>query len=227
MIGFKQTAMVILLAVGIGFTVASGASLYDRGNGLIYDDVLDITWMQDANYAKTSGYSSDGRLLFLSGAELWAKNLTYGGFDDWRLPVIDVLNNSFSYSGTDWGFNGTTHNNELAYLWYVTLRNTPAFSTTGNAQTSIINTGPFINIVHNYYFLSDLNGIIYPAKSGWVFDMGSGGEGLGSGGLGYAIAVRDGDVTDVPEPSPLILFFMSFVFLIFPINKYKIFALRH
>ena len=31
------------------------AALYDRGEGLIYDDVLDITWLQDANYAMTSG----------------------------------------------------------------------------------------------------------------------------------------------------------------------------
>ena len=29
------------------------AELHDRGNGLIYDDVLDVTWLQDANYAAT------------------------------------------------------------------------------------------------------------------------------------------------------------------------------
>ena len=41
---------------------SSHAALYDRGNGLIYDDVLNITWLQDANYAQTSGYDSDGRM---------------------------------------------------------------------------------------------------------------------------------------------------------------------
>ena len=41
---------------------SSHAALYDRGNGLIYDDVLNITWMQDANYAKTSGYDPDGAM---------------------------------------------------------------------------------------------------------------------------------------------------------------------
>ncbi|NNF16437.1 MAG: hypothetical protein HKN70_06795 [Gammaproteobacteria bacterium] len=36
-------------------SVSTTAALHDRGNGLIYDDVLDITWLQDANYALTSG----------------------------------------------------------------------------------------------------------------------------------------------------------------------------
>ena len=38
----------------ISTSLHSQAALYDRGNGLIYDDVLDITWLQDANYAKTT-----------------------------------------------------------------------------------------------------------------------------------------------------------------------------
>ena len=62
------------------------AALYDRGNGLIYDDVLDITWLQDANYAQTSGYDSDGAMTW-NDANNWALNLTYEGYSDWRLPV--------------------------------------------------------------------------------------------------------------------------------------------
>jgi hypothetical protein len=38
------------------------ATLIDRGGGLIYDDVFDITWLQDANFAKTLGYDSDGMI---------------------------------------------------------------------------------------------------------------------------------------------------------------------
>ncbi|EGK72256.1 hypothetical protein METUNv1_01372 [Methyloversatilis universalis FAM5] len=37
-------------------TLASGvaqAPLHDRGGGLVYDDVLDVTWLADANYART------------------------------------------------------------------------------------------------------------------------------------------------------------------------------
>ena len=41
------------LAATLSFLPAAQAELHDRGNGLIYDDVLDITWLQDANLFKT------------------------------------------------------------------------------------------------------------------------------------------------------------------------------
>ncbi len=44
MTNFKKTATVVLL-VGLGFTGTSQASLIDRGNGLLYDDVLNVTWL--------------------------------------------------------------------------------------------------------------------------------------------------------------------------------------
>ena len=48
----KKTKVVLgalcLTACGIG---TSHAALIDRGGGLIYDDVLNITWLQDAGYA--------------------------------------------------------------------------------------------------------------------------------------------------------------------------------
>jgi chemotaxis response regulator CheB len=48
MIRFKRTAMVALLT-GLGFTGTSQAALFDRGGGLIYDDINNVTWLQDAN----------------------------------------------------------------------------------------------------------------------------------------------------------------------------------
>ncbi len=42
---------------------------------MVYDDVLDITWLADANYAQTSGYDSDGRMNF-SAANTWAAGLS-------------------------------------------------------------------------------------------------------------------------------------------------------
>ena len=59
---FKHTLALVGLSL---ITLSANAALYDRGNGLIYDDVLDITWLQDANHAKTSGYDRDGRMLSL------------------------------------------------------------------------------------------------------------------------------------------------------------------
>ena len=62
------------------------AGLVDRGGGMLYDTVLNVTWLQDANYAKTSGYcDTPGNCLQLDGrmtwakANTWANNLDYGG----------------------------------------------------------------------------------------------------------------------------------------------------
>lgn len=194
-----------LLFCVIVFSPSANAALFDRGHGLIYDSVLNVTWMQDFNYAKTSGHTPDGRLLWLEGAEVWVQDLNFGGFNDWRLPTIYVEDNTWSYSGTDYGYNGSTHNNELAHLWYETLGNTSAYDENGNEQDTIVNASFFINIAPNYYFLSDGNSLIYPNRSGWVFDMNIGAEGLGSAGFGYAVAVRGGDITTVPTPSALML----------------------
>lgn len=48
-------------AAGLSLSGAAQATLIDRGGRMIYDDVLDITWLQDANYAMTSGHDADGR----------------------------------------------------------------------------------------------------------------------------------------------------------------------
>lgn len=53
MIGFKQMALGLSLLTGLGFSVKAPAALFDRGNGLVYDDVLNVTWTKDANLFKT------------------------------------------------------------------------------------------------------------------------------------------------------------------------------
>src|SRR6185436_6873524 len=59
--------------------------LIDRGFGLIYDSERDITWLQDVNYAKTSGHSRDGQMTW-PAAMAWVKSLSYRGIRGWRLP---------------------------------------------------------------------------------------------------------------------------------------------
>jgi hypothetical protein len=49
----KQMLAVLFFVAGLSFGLTSEAALYDRGNGLIYDDVLNVTWLQDANFFKT------------------------------------------------------------------------------------------------------------------------------------------------------------------------------
>lgn len=60
------------------FTPSSKAALYDRGNGLIYDDTLNITWLQNA--------SMTGSTLSWFDAVSWADGLEFQGYNDWRLP---------------------------------------------------------------------------------------------------------------------------------------------
>src|SRR5688572_29847528 len=87
--------LLLLLCLSFGLTSTGNAVLIDRGGGLIYDTVLDITWLQDANYAQTSGFDADGRMTWFEARD-WANNLTY--FDsvrnvtwtDWRLPYATV-----------------------------------------------------------------------------------------------------------------------------------------
>jgi hypothetical protein len=159
------------------------AALIDRGNGMIYDEVLNITWLQDANYAQTqyetnSGEpglegDADGRMTW-NAAQSWADNLIYNGYDDWRLPSISSI------------IPGTS---ELAHLWTVTL---------GNSSLLTL-ADPFSHLQSSQYWLG----------TGGSFDASNGSESpLAPSDTSlefYAWAVRDGDIDPdhvpvTPEP---------------------------
>ena len=115
-------------------SASTQAALIDRGNGLIYDNVLDVTWAQDVALSGTLG----GPGIFnWSGAKAWANQLVYRGYDDWRLPTLTPVNGvkfnrifhcdgsaDYGYGiaapgGASAGFTG----NELAYMYHVNLGN--------------------------------------------------------------------------------------------------------
>jgi hypothetical protein len=151
---------VFLLVVLVGFSVPADAALIDRGTGMIYDTELGITWLQDANYAQTSGYDSDG-LMNWDDAMIWANQLAYGGYSDWRLPKVDPVdgesyNNTQTYDGsTDRSYNISapnsvypyTHASEMAYMYYNNLNNTGRYDIYGNENHSgtygLLNSGLF------------------------------------------------------------------------------------
>ncbi|MCA1658590.1 MAG: DUF1566 domain-containing protein, partial [Verrucomicrobiaceae bacterium] len=63
-----------------------GPLLIDRGRGLLYDVERNLTWLQDTNYAKTSGRCADGQMTW-DDAKLWVARLNYRGITGWRLPT--------------------------------------------------------------------------------------------------------------------------------------------
>lgn len=207
---FRRATAAAVLALG---TLASSAhaELIDRGNGLIYDTTMNITWLSDFNYAQTSGYSPDGRMT-QSEAQAWAEQLSYGGFDDWRLPTSNFADTHCSHTVVPIGGGPTIYTgyncigSEMGHLHYVDFGGQPdgeMADGTNHAQLAL-----FTNIQRadpdreaGAYWTS---GIPYPSQPGirgvfWTF-VGSQGYDFNTERW-WAVAVRDGDVLAVPEPA--------------------------
>lgn len=189
-----------LLAAGLlGLGNMAQAALHDRGNGLVYDDALDITWLQDANYAKTSGYDADG-LMSWDDAVIWADQLEYGGYDDWRLASMSVA------AGVPIGATTVVadckkvselecRDNELAYMFYYNLGGNPGQVRSGD-QTSVDGV-PLrdIGLVHLSGTEVDFVGV----NSVFAFQFFGGSQfGNVKTIASSAWAVRDGDVLPPP-----------------------------
>jgi hypothetical protein len=122
----------LLVVLALGWAGSANSELIDRGGGMIYDSVLDITWLQDANFAKTSGYDADGRMTW-DESQSWIvslNNSNHLGITDWRLPTwtdSEIIGCFHSNDGTDCGYNvltGTASTiiySEMASLWTDTL----------------------------------------------------------------------------------------------------------
>ena len=184
----KQLKVLTLIAA-LGFSGAASAALVNRGGGLIYDSDLNITWLADANYARTSGYDADG-LMTWSAAMIWAGNLSYGGYTDWRLPTSDTCS----------GFNCT--GSEMGHLFYNELGGTAGYSI-------LSSTDPDRALFMNVQSYSYRSGTVYApdTTSAWAFRFDAGNQGATRKTINYyAWAVRDGDVAAVPVPAAVWLF---------------------
>ena len=225
----------LLRLVACLFVVSSSshAALYDRGNGLIYDDVLDITWMQDVNYAQTSGYDADGQMTW-ADANTWADQLSYGGYDDWRLPSANLMNPTspcYADDGScDKGYNNTT--GELGHMFYNNLGNLGYRDTNGNFQSGYGvtnssftdgNSGASVSIV-NLQNAAYWLGEEYAPITGlaWAFYTNRGYQWETSeNDSPHSWAVRDGDVSTVPVPAAAWLFGSALAGLLVARSKNK------
>lgn len=212
-----------ITALSIVASPTAQALLLDRGGGLIYDSVQNITWLADANYAKTSGYDDDGRMSWLD-ANAWAdglaindavRNVTYS---DWRLPTLTDLGApgcNYSYSGSDCGYNVDPYSSELANLYYGPLFNNALVNASGQQRQDYgliddpanpDDESLFSNLQSDYYWF----GTRYATNpnDAWSFRLSTGEQYYHSaeGSLMRAWAVRDGDVAAVPLPGAVWLF---------------------
>ncbi len=179
----QKTLLALALLASAAVTGTAQASLFDRGNGLIYNDVKDITWTANANI---------NGLMTWAEAVSWADNLVLGGYSDWRLPT--TIPATFWHNQTG---------SELGELFYNELGGVAGSSitTTHNANYNL-----FTNVQsYNYW-----SGTEYSPGSGgaWGFDTNGGLQYglLSKSNQLYAWAVRPGDVSAVPLPAAFWLF---------------------
>lgn len=179
-------AYAVLLIFGVE---GAYGELIDRGNGLVADTVLGITWMQDGSLFETLCEANDpiasnfvpvfdensriicyqdgGMSLF--DANAWIDRLNevkYKGYSDWRLPVVDIEPYP-EVCSTD------CSNNEILHLIYVTLGNffdsvepcdTYVVQYTWKEKNCIKNRGPFYNIQSVYW-----TGTVHPIYGDYMF----------------------------------------------------------
>ena len=189
----KRVVLAALVVLFLGFAPIAHAALTNNGGGLIYDTVLNITW-----YDHLHLYDDWG------GSTSWAASLNAGGVTGWTLPTTLPVNGStynynLSYSGSsDFGWNITSPNSEMAYLYYVELGNKGEFALDGSSTTGWFpgqgSTGPFKNLNLNpgvYYW----SGTEAPDNNVWFFDFSSGYQWKSwPGNNQVALAVHPGDV---------------------------------
>jgi hypothetical protein len=190
----------LLVAVTLGVLLVSPtparAELIDYGGGLIYDTVQDLTWL-DPYFAQPpheivsrppcGSFSCDWNYTW-PGATEWVGNLSYEGYDDWRLPhkvVRDFFTGDNEYrimlSQLGWEF--------------IDVPNAPEVVRVGGH-------GPFLaELEYYHYWMDHLYTYTTPAAGGG-YDFPDDTEDLRN-----VIAVRNGRPHHpVPEPSTLALF---------------------
>ncbi len=215
-----MTLRVSILATLLASSTASHATLIDRGNGMIYDSNQNLTWLQDANYARTSGYDSDG-LMDWDAAMNWVGNLVYGGYDDWRLPR---LTRSPIFSPIDGGVL-----DPISFPTEGMVINPVFFSTeiigyfvSSEIWTAVppmlclpfpvlpgsvcqLPSSPFANIGANPFWYGIDDGNSAWASSSQALSISYPVALYAKSELLQAWAVREGDVAAVPEPASLML----------------------
>jgi hypothetical protein len=213
----KVLSAAVLIA---GVSAPAHAALIDRGNGMIYDSDLNITWLADANYFKTQ-VDAAGPILVNGIITAVPTITTINGSYSMAVGDFNISNGRMTWFGamawadqlvyggySDWRMptadaNCSGYNcigSEMAHLFYNELGGVALndIATTHNANFSL-----FSNVQSSGYWSGTE---IYP--DAWLFGYDTGNQfHLSSITEQYAWAVRDGDVAAaaVPEPETFLL----------------------
>ncbi|MCG6938619.1 MAG: DUF1566 domain-containing protein [Gammaproteobacteria bacterium] len=176
------------------FSFNANAALYDRGGGLIYDDVLKITWLQDANFGAGSVYEDTGTngLMYWDNAWDWAGALSYFDsvrnttWDDWRLPATNDMHHLYFQDGISTATPGPFFNIQSG-------PSAPGGSLIPPSEHSYYWSGLNYSVLY-------INTFTFDTGNTWVMD-----DYIPL----YAWAVRDGDVAETVVAVPAALWLFS------------------
>ena len=194
-----------ILGVLLLFVFASAeAALIDRGGGFIYDDVLDITWTQNANINGLDTWNN--QVAWVAGLSIVDTRPGAGGvtYSDWRLPTTlqpDPSCETQHDPGGGFPLQGFGHGCTGSEMGHLSIVDGVSAST----------PGLFTNVQHDLYW----SGTTYaPGTSVWFFNIGNSTQSttVKSSTL-YAWAVRAGDVVAVPVPAAAWLFGSALLWL--------------
>jgi hypothetical protein len=156
-----------------------------------YDDVLDLTWLADANYAQTMSYDPDGRMTWEDSLG-WINSLNVAGHlgvTGWRLPDVDI-----NADGTAVWCSEVTEaecrDNEYYYIYE-------------HYGIDPTDSGPFENIGDWFYWANEEYAPSPILARGFNFSSLCGGSCADyKTNANYAWAVRDGDIGIGAVPVP-------------------------
>lgn len=196
---FRHAAQALFIALLIAPAVST-AALVDRGGGLIYDTVLDVTWLSNANVNGVNNWNDSSNWAADFSYYDSVRNVTY---TDWRLPFSlqpDSNCASQTDAGAPYGIQSSGHNctgSEMGHL----------FSDLGGVWGQSIATAHndnyylFQNLEPHHYWTSEP----YAPNPGniWFFGWDDGDQSPDDryGNL-YAMLVRPGDVATLATPLP-------------------------
>lgn len=164
-----------------------GPLLIDRGRGFLYDVERDLTWLQDTNYARTTGRSPDGQMTW-DEAKAWVARLNYRGIRGWRLPT------ALNQNGTGPCIGDNCRESELGHLVFTAFqRKSPGLQLLNWQPFSIYWSSTEVSATEAFAF--KMTGLKQGrlAKNPWAVDPALGGA-VPLTDLVLTWPVHDGDV---------------------------------